>query len=63
MNAAIEVEALHKSFRVKERAPGFGRALRGLFGSRVRQVSAVEQLSFRVGLRRYESGNRFGVRA
>ena len=45
---AILVEGLHKSFRVRERAPGFGAALRGLFRSPVREVPAVEGLSFRV---------------
>ena len=48
MDAAITVDGLHKSFRVKERAPGFRGALRGLFTSKVRQVCAVEGLSFRV---------------
>ena len=48
MDAAITVDGLHKSFRVKERAPGFRGALRGLFTSKVRQVCAVEDLSFRV---------------
>ncbi len=46
--AAIEVRSLHKHFRVKDRAPGLRGAVRGLFGSRVREVPAVEDLSFRV---------------
>jgi len=48
MDAAIHVEGLCKSFRVKERAPGFGGAVRGLFRSSVREIPAVENLDFRV---------------
>lgn len=48
MDAAIRVDELYKSFRVKERAPGFRGAVRGLFSSRAHQVTAVEGLSFRV---------------
>jgi ABC-2 type transport system ATP-binding protein len=48
MSAAIEVEELHKSFQVRERAPGMRAALRGLFQPDRRDVVAVSGLSFRV---------------
>src|SRR5262245_3428507 len=48
MTTAIRVEDLHKSFRVRERAPGMGAALRGLFTSASRRVVAVEGLTFSV---------------
>jgi len=48
MTAAIHVEDLHKSFRVRERERGLRGALRGLFTAKVREVCAVEGLSFRV---------------
>ncbi len=48
MGDAIHVEDLHKSFRVRERGAGFRGAVRGLFTATVREVRAVEGLSFRV---------------
>ncbi len=48
MSAAIEVEDLYKRFRVKEREEGLRGAVRGLFRSKVREVPAVDGLSFRV---------------
>jgi ABC-2 type transport system ATP-binding protein len=48
MTTAIRVEELHKSFRVRERAPGMGAAVRGLFSPASRQVVAVDGLSFTV---------------
>jgi ABC-2 type transport system ATP-binding protein len=48
MNAAVEVEGLHKSFQVKVRAPGMGAAFRGLFSSASREVVAVRDLCFRI---------------
>ncbi len=48
MGDAIHVEDLYKSFRVRERRAGFRGAVRGLFTATVREVRAVEGLSFRV---------------
>jgi ABC-2 type transport system ATP-binding protein len=48
MTTAIQVEQLHKSFRVRERAPGLRAAARGLFAPVSRTVVAVEGLSFTV---------------
>jgi ABC-2 type transport system ATP-binding protein len=48
MSFAVEVQGLHKSFRVKEREPGLQAAFRGLFHSKTRDVPAVEDLSFSI---------------
>jgi viologen exporter family transport system ATP-binding protein len=48
MTAGIEVEGLRKVFRVRERARGFGGALRALFAPRTRDVVAVDDVSFRI---------------
>jgi ABC-2 type transport system ATP-binding protein len=48
IQAAIRVDDLCKSFRIRERAPGFGSAVRGLFAPASRMVMAVEGLCFTV---------------
>jgi ABC-2 type transport system ATP-binding protein len=48
MTTAIQVEQLHKSFRVRERAPGMRAAVHGLFAPASRMVAAVEGLTFSV---------------
>ena len=48
MSNAIYVEDLQKSFRVREREPGLRGAVRGLFTAKVREVCAVDHLSFKV---------------
>ena len=48
MSAAIHVEGLRKSFRVKQRAAGLRGAVRGLFRSQTRSVAAIDDLSFEV---------------
>jgi ABC-2 type transport system ATP-binding protein len=50
MTDAIRVDDLHKSFRVRERAPGLRAAVRGLFAPASRTVMAVDGLRFTVGL-------------
>jgi ABC-2 type transport system ATP-binding protein len=50
MTTAIRVDRLHKSFRVRERAPGLGAAVRALFAPASRTVMAVDGLSFTVEL-------------
>ena len=42
----IAVRALHKHYRVHERAPGIGAALRSVFHRRYREVRAVDGISF-----------------
>lgn len=42
----IRVENLRKTFRVAERRPGLWGALRGLAGSRYREVAALDDVSF-----------------
>jgi ABC-2 type transport system ATP-binding protein len=46
--AQIEVTSLVKRFRVAERHPGLGGALRGLFHRRYREVTALNGISFRL---------------
>ncbi len=48
MHVAIDVEELHKSFRVREHQPGLRGATRGLFRPSVRSQPAVEGLSFQL---------------
>ena len=45
---AIEVQGLSKVFRVREHAAGLGGAVRQLFAPKVREVTAVEGVSFRI---------------
>ena len=47
--AAIQVEALSKTYQVPEREGGFGAAVRSFFRRRYRDVEAVQQVSFSVG--------------
>jgi len=42
----ILVEALAKTYRVAERAPGLGGALRGLLRRRWREIHALADVSF-----------------
>ena len=44
--AQINVENLSKTYRVAERDPGLGGALRGLFHRRFREIAALEAVSF-----------------
>src|SRR5262245_143608 len=46
--AAIEVEGLGKTFRVRHRAPGFWGAVRHVFAPATRDVVAVEGVTFRI---------------
>jgi ABC-2 type transport system ATP-binding protein len=55
MTAAIEVLRLTKTYRVHERPPGLGAALKAVFRRTYRSVDAVKDLSFRV-----EAGERVG---
>ena len=48
MPAAVEVERLSKSFRVRERSAGFFGGLRGVFAPRTREVAAVSDVSFSI---------------
>ena len=48
MDTAIELSDLRKVFRVRERAPGMASAVRQLFRAPVREVLAVDGISFRV---------------
>jgi ABC-2 type transport system ATP-binding protein len=49
MSTAIEVRGLRKVFRVRERAPGLGGAVRHLFAAKTRDVVAVADVSFEIG--------------
>jgi viologen exporter family transport system ATP-binding protein len=51
----IEVDRLVKHYRVHERPPGLGAALRSLFSRPMRVVKAVDEISFRI-----EAGERVG---
>ena len=44
MDAAIELESLGKTYRVRAREPGLGGAIRGLWNARYREVLAISQL-------------------
>lgn len=44
----IKVENICKSFEVKENLPGIAGALKGLFFSKKKQISAIEDLSFTI---------------
>jgi ABC-2 type transport system ATP-binding protein len=48
MSAAIEIEALSKTYRVRERRGGLRAAARDLFAPRTREVEAVRDLSFHI---------------
>ena len=48
MHLAVEVRRLSKSFRVRERSPGFLGGLRHAFAPRTRLVPAVEDVSFSI---------------
>jgi ABC-2 type transport system ATP-binding protein len=48
MADAVVLQNLRKVFRVAERAPGLGGALRGLFSRRHREVVAVDDVSFAI---------------
>jgi ABC-2 type transport system ATP-binding protein len=48
MSAAVEIDALNKSFRVRERASGLRAAFTGLFHSETREIPAVRDLSFSI---------------
>jgi ABC-2 type transport system ATP-binding protein len=48
MSGSIEVEALRKVFKVRERATGLGGAVRQLFKAPTRDVVAVDEISFRI---------------
>ncbi len=48
MQAAIEVEELGKTFRVRTRRQGRGGALRDLFATETREVDAIRGLTFRI---------------
>jgi ABC-2 type transport system ATP-binding protein len=48
MSHAIEIENLSRSFTVRDRQPGFGGAVRGLFHAPRREVMAVDAVSFRI---------------
>jgi ABC-2 type transport system ATP-binding protein len=48
MSAAIEIEALSKTYRVRQRHAGLRAAARDLFAPRTRDVEAVRNLSFRI---------------
>ncbi len=48
MSAAIEIEALSKTDRVRERRGGLRAAARDLFAPRTREVEAVRDLSFHI---------------
>jgi ABC-2 type transport system ATP-binding protein len=48
MEPAVRVVGLRKSFRVRERAPGFVGAFRSLFSGATRDVVAVDALSFEI---------------
>ena len=48
MSKAIELEGLRKVFRVRERTHGFVGALRGLVAPRMREVVAVDGVSFAI---------------
>ena len=48
MPAAVEVHRLSKSFRVRDRAPGFLGSIRHAISPRTREVSAVAEVSFSI---------------
>jgi ABC-2 type transport system ATP-binding protein len=48
MSAAIEIEALSKTYRVRQRHGGLRAAARDLFSPSTREVEAVRDLSFRI---------------
>jgi ABC-2 type transport system ATP-binding protein len=48
-DAAIQVEALSKTYQVPEREGGFGAAVRSFFHRRYKNVEAVQRVSFSVG--------------
>ncbi|MGH3679548.1 MAG: ABC transporter ATP-binding protein [Natronosporangium sp.] len=49
MAAAVQVDQLRRIFRVPERDPGLGAALRSLVRRRFREVPAVDGISFEIG--------------
>ena len=49
MEPAVEARGLSKSFRVRERTPGFAGALRHVFAPRTREVPAVKDVTFTIG--------------
>jgi viologen exporter family transport system ATP-binding protein len=49
MDAAVELEGLGKTYRVREPGPGVSGALRALWSPRTREVVAVRDLHLRVG--------------
>jgi ABC-2 type transport system ATP-binding protein len=49
MEPAIEARGLSKSFRVRERTPGFGGFVRHVFAPKTREVPAVADVTFTIG--------------